>query len=370
MSALRVFVLSPDAYTGYGGIAQASRDLIDSVLASPEVSEVHGLSRAREENKQALPGRLRWRSPAGRGKASLMRALLRALREVPRCEVVLVTHINLLPLAMLARVRWGARLAVVLHGVEAWWPRRRWLLRPLLAKVDRFLAVSDFTRQRFLAWTGLRGDKVAVHPNCVDLTRFSPGTVDHGLLRRHDLEGKRVLLLVARLSPEDAPNKGIEPTMEALPTLLEGDEDLVLAVAGKGEDRARLEARAGKLGVSDQVRFLGFVPDAEMPALYRSAAAYVMPGRGEGFGLVYLEAMACGTPVLGSTRDASQEVIDAVGLGVVVDPEDRESLLSGLRQVLSMESGKRPARIEAFSRQAYAARTAELLDELAEERRR
>ncbi len=359
---LRFLVLTPDAYAGYGGIAQAARDLLQGLAAMPEVGEVVCLSRSREPwDPSALPEKLHWRAPAGGSRLSLLHAFLRLLCSGGRYDLILVTHINLLPLAWLLRRLRGGKLAVVLHGVEAWRPQRRILIRPLLAGVDAFLAVSAFTRQRFLAWAPVAPEAVKLHPNCVDLERFSPGSPEPGFLDRYDLRGKRVLLLVARLSPIDAPNKGIDQVLQLLPRLLRAHRDLVFAVAGKGADRARLEAKAEALGVSGQVRFLGFVPDSDKADLYRAASAYVMPGRIEGFGLVYLEAMASGVPVLGSTRDASQEVIAQLGFGEAVDPDDEAGLLTGIEAVLARPRGRRPAEMERYSLQAYQARGAALL---------
>lgn len=359
---LRGLVLTPDAYDGYGGIAQATRDLLRGVLAMPEIGEVTCLSRApKSGDPSTLPKKLRWHAPERGSKRAVLGVFLRLLWSRPHFDLILVTHINLLPLARLAQWRCGGKIAVVLHGVEAWNPRRRFSVEPLLAGVDVFLCVSDFTRQRFLQWAPVAPEKVELHPNCVDLERFTPAAPDAALLERYGLQGKRVLLLVTRLSPLDAPRKGVDEVLATLPQLSKQHPDLVFAIAGKGEDRARIEAEASKLGVSEQVRLLGFVPEEDKVALYRSATAYVMPGRVEGFGLVYLEAMACGIPVLGSRRDASQEVIETVRFGAAVDPEDPKALAAGIESVLAMPAGSRPEGLEAYSQDAHAARTAELL---------
>ncbi|MEX0921651.1 MAG: glycosyltransferase family 4 protein [Rhodovibrionaceae bacterium] len=360
--SLRCLVLTPDAYAGYGGIAQATRDLLRGVKAMPEIAEAVCLSRAREDfDPAALPAKLRWNVPRGDSLLSLFQALLRLLWRGARFDLILVTHINLLPLAWMARLWRGGRIAVLLHGEEAWKPQRQAVVKPLLGAVDSFLSVSDHTRQRFLQWAPVVPAKVKLHPNCVDLARFTPGPPETGFLARHVLEGKRVLLLVTRLSPLDAPRKGVDEILAVLPKLAERHSDLAFAVAGKGEDRSRIEQRARDLGVAAEVRLLGFVPEADKVALYRSAAAYVMPGRVEGFGLVYLEAMACGIPVLGSRLDASQEVVEAIGFGAAVDPDDPDALVAGIERVLALPAGQRPQGLEPYSREAHAARTAALL---------
>ena len=105
-------------------------------------------------------------------------------------------------------------------------------------------------------------------------------------------------------------------------------------MCGDGDDRPRLEAKAERLGVNDRVVFAGYVPEEEKEDHYRLADAFVMPGRGEGFGIVYLEAMACGVPVVASSADASREAVRNGQLGSVVDPDDPDDLLRGIHEAL------------------------------------
>src|SRR5439155_2564410 len=98
--------------------------------------------------------------------------------------------------------------------------------------------------------------------------------------------------------------------------------NVVYVVCGEGPDRSRLERKAVGLGVRDRVVFTGFIPEALKADYYRLADAYVMPSRGEGFGIVFLEAMACGIPVMGSRLDGSREALLDGELGVLVNPDD------------------------------------------------
>lgn len=144
---------------------------------------------------------------------------------------------------------------------------------------------------------------------------------------------------MARLASEER-YKGIDEVMAVMPELLSIHPHLVYLVVGDGDDRARLENRAETLGISSHMRFTGKILEDEKVGHYRLADAFVMPGRGEGFGIVYLEAMACGVPVVGSLLDGSQEALLDGELGVLVDPEDRRSLISGIDEAL-----QRPRRV-------------------------
>ena len=124
--------------------------------------------------------------------------------------------------------------------------------------------------------------------------------------------------------------------------------DIAYLIAGDGDDRARLEQKAADLGVADRVVFAGYVPETEKADHYRLADAFVMPGRGEGFGIVYLEALACGVPVVASALDASREAVRDGMLGEVVDPDDAASVRRGILAALSTER-KVPEGLTYFS---------------------
>jgi len=120
-----------------------------------------------------------------------------------------------------------------------------------------------------------------------------------------------------------------------LPRLLAELPTTRLVVAGDGDDRPRLEARAAALGLAPQVCFTGFVSEATLGELYRRAALFVMPSRGEGFGLVYLEAMRAGKPCVAARASAAAEIVADQETGLLVDPEDPADLAAALGRLLA-----------------------------------
>ena len=139
-------------------------------------------------------------------------------------------------------------------------------------------------------------------------------------------------------------------------------------IAGKGEDRERLEVMASELGVSDSVTFAGFVPDEELADHYRLADVFAMPSTGEGFGIVFLEAMGCGTPVLGGDLDGSVDALDNGKLGLLVDPMSVNAIAEGLISLLRKEGSAlwfdrenlSNALREKYGREAFRQRVAEI----------
>src|SRR5262249_24567745 len=154
------------------------------------------------------------------------------------------------------------------------------------------ISVSELTKQRFLEWAPLRKEQGHVIPDCGDLSEFGLGPKPDRLIERYGLTGRQVILTLARLSASER-YKVIDEMLELLPSLARDIPNLVYLIAGDGDDRSRLQEKAIALGLSDHVVFAGYIPDREKADYYRLADTFVMPGYGEGFGIVYLEAMAC-----------------------------------------------------------------------------
>src|SRR5205085_1990385 len=129
-----------------------------------------------------------------------------------------------------------------------------------------------------------------------------------------------VILTVGRLVAQER-CKGFDEVIEIMPQLVKRFPYIKYLIVGDGSDRSRLEAKAEALGVRDSVVFTGYIPESEKVAHYNLADVYVMPSHGEGFGIVLLEAAACGVPVVGSRGDGSREALLGGRLGSLVDPK-------------------------------------------------
>jgi glycosyltransferase involved in cell wall biosynthesis len=220
--------------------------------------------------------------------------------------------------------------------------------------------VSQYTKERFLEWAPLRADQGRVVPDCIDLEAYSPGPKRDALLERYGLRDRTILLTLGRLS-SDEQYKGHDEVLEVLPDLAEEVPDVAYLVCGDGDDRPRLERKAKRLGVADCTVFAGYVPEEEKEDHYRLADAFVMPGRGEGFGIVYLEALACGVPVVASSADASREAVRDGQLGAVVDPDDPDDVKKGILKILQEPTGV-PEGLDYFSVERFRERWHEVVE--------
>src|SRR5437867_889026 len=335
---MNLLVLLTDAFGGHGGIAKFNRDLLNALCAYPKVEEVTAFPRTITEDQGVLPDRLIYETQAARGKRAYVYHLGRFLAPRNSLDGVLCAHIHLLPLAALAARRYRAPLTLIVHGIEAWRPPRISGLRHSLQSVNTFVSVSLLTKQRFLQWAPMREEQGHIIPDCVDLSKYGPGPKPAPLIERYGVSGRRVVMTLGRLSADER-YKGIDEVLEVMPSLVREMPDLVYLIVGDGDDRSRLESKTRALGMDSHVVFAGYISEEEKAAHYRLADAFVMPGHGEGFGIVYLEAMACGITVVASKADASREAVLDGHLGILADPANPEEIRSAIKEALARPRG-------------------------------
>jgi phosphatidylinositol alpha-1,6-mannosyltransferase len=170
-------------------------------------------------------------------------------------------------------------------------------------------------------------ERVLVLPNTIG-EAFAPG--DGSTLRRAwGLQHKRVLLTVGRMDSREG-YKGQDRVIVALPQLLAAGHDLVYVVVGGGDDRTRLQSLAAERGVAERVRFVGVLGQDVVVDVYRMADLFVMPSTGEGFGIAFQEAMACGTPALGLAAGGAIDALADGELGTMASEAEFVPMLTRL----------------------------------------
>lgn len=320
---LRILALVTGAFGERGGIASYNRALCRALAADPNVQSVILLPRRADAPGEG-PVKACQLAPIANPFAYALAAVVIALRERP--DIVFCGHLNMSWLGVIVARLAGARLVLQAHGVEAWSsPAGQ---RAAAAKADLVLCVSRDTRARLMTWSEATPERAVVVPNTV-AARFTPG--DRTSARtRFGLGDARLILCVGRLNAHEG-YKGQDLAIGLIGDLRAKGHEVVLVIAGDGDDRPRLEALAQAQGVADQVRFLGHVCDDALLDLYRSADLYLMPSKGEGFGIVFLEAMACGTSAIGLAAGGAADALGR-GLGSAVTEDD---LLQAVDNALS-----------------------------------
>lgn len=257
-----------------------------------------------------------------------LRLVAAALRGSRRAELVLLGHPHFAPLGWLASLRNRAPYWVVAHGIEVWHPLPGHI-RYALQRSDGVIAVSRHTADQLTDVQGVRRERIAVIPPALD-PDFATGSAEPPPLPR---PAHPVLLTVGRMVRAE-PGKGVDIVLEALERLLPRYPHLLYVVVGDGDARPGLECRVQERGLSHAVWFAGAQPLPQLRGFYQQADVFVMPSRQEGFGIVFLEAMSCGVPVIGARQGGIPDVIEDGVTGFLVEPNDVETLTACLDKVL------------------------------------
>ncbi|MEH2030684.1 MAG: glycosyltransferase [Nostoc sp.] len=245
------------------------------------------------------------------GRLQMTAALLKCLLQ-SRPQQVFCGHINLAVLVQTLCQPLGIPYTVLTYGKEVWEPLKNQERRALTSAVGIW-TISRYSRDRACVANSLNPKTVQMMPCAIDGDKFTPGSKQPELIQKYGLTGAKVLMTVARLWSGDI-YKGVDVTIRALPQIAQIFPEVKYLVIGRGDDQPRLAQLAKDLGVSDHVVLAGFVATEELMEHYRLADAYIMPSQ-EGFGIVYLEAMACGVPVLSGDDDGSADPLQDGKLG-------------------------------------------------------
>jgi phosphatidylinositol alpha-1,6-mannosyltransferase len=256
-------------------------------------------------------------------------------------------------LALAVRVRTGIRYCCYAHGEEVnlsnpeerpRWYRRRVLGSRELASMmylvlrgaDYVIANSENTRHILTRRWGLPERRVRLLYPGVDTTRFVPAPPDAAVRARLGWSRRKVLLTVGRLQKR----KGHDVMVRALATLRRRRPDTLYSIVGDGDERSHLERLVDELDLSGHVQFLGAVDEDTLLSCYQQCDLFVLPNREiegdiEGFGMVLLEAQACGKPVITGQSGGTMEAIKVPDTGILVDCHQAETLAAAVDDLLS-----------------------------------
>jgi phosphatidylinositol alpha-1,6-mannosyltransferase len=260
--------------------------------------------------------------------------------------------------------RHGVPYGVVVHGTELLLLDakirlsrfKRWTAGGLVTGATVLVANSTWTAALARSVYELLGRsdlarRVQVVPLGTEPTQFRPGIDPTPIRAKYGLAGGPWILTVARLEW----HKGIDTVIEALPAVRAAHPTARYVVAGTGPRQTQLEQLATRLGLGDAVKFLGFVPDEALPALYNAVDLYVGASRYhellvEGFGISLVEASASGIAVVGGRSGGVPDAVRDGETGILVDPEDRADVAAGITRLLGDEALRR--RMGAAGRRA------------------
>lgn len=297
------------------------------------------------------------------GRVRLAAALLICLLQ-RRPQHVFCGHINLAVMVQTLCQPLGIPYTVLTYGKEVWEPLPSRYRRALQHSAGIW-TISRYSRDRVCTVNGIDPQLIQFLPCTIDGDAFTPGPKLLALVERYGIAGAKLLMTVARLWSGDI-YKGVDVTIRALPKIAQVFPEVKYLVIGRGDDQPRLARLAQNLGVGERVIFAGFVPTTQLVEHYRLADAYVMPSQ-EGFGIVYLEAMACGVPVLSGDADGSADPLQDGCLGWRVPHRDPEAVAAASIEILKGGDQRcdgqwlRKQSLALFGKDTFAQRLEQLL---------
>lgn len=353
---------------GGGGIAKFNYDLMASLLSNQAVKNLTVWARDRInpvpfDRVKNIRFEFSYFGGAIGYVSTLFFRALKNLFNGRRYEIVYCCHINFLPAAYLINTILGSRIVLFIHGIEAW-KKKGYLQKFLLRKVTHVISVSQFTRDKFIGWSGFESQKISILPNSINMDICSLSERNPELEKRYGLSGKFVVMTLCRHSAGER-YKGVDEILELLPDISDVIPNVVYLIAGDGDDLDRLKEKVAEMGVSDRVVFAGYIPENMKLQFYGLADVFSMAGYGEGFGIVFLEAMACGIPVIASCRDGSKEAVLGGELGAVADPMHPQTIKEEIIKIYRNPVKKVPDNLGHFSFENFKIRLNDILGRIA-----
>ena len=246
------------------------------------------------------------------------------------------------PLALMAsalRKNGVSNIVALSHGHEVWWakiPIFKQLLRKIIKDVDHLGYLGNFTKNEIINVSNEPNKLIQIAPG-IDTNHFMPRTSSAKLIAKYRLEDRRIIICVARL----VHRKGQDQLIQAMPKILESHPDAILLLVGVGPIKQMLENSARQLRITHKIVFAGRISHDELPDYLAISEIFAMPVRSrfsglevEGLGIVYLEASACGKPVVvGNSGGAADAVIDGV-TGLLVDSSKVDEISNAICKLL------------------------------------
>ena len=258
-----------------------------------------------------------------------------------RPDIIFLAHLPFLPMGKFIQEFLNIPYVVSVHGIEAWHIKKDSHKKALL-KARAVLAVSRYTAEKLWNQIPNLKKKIFFLKNMVDGKEFSIQEKPQYILERHNLKDAKVILTVSRLYPSDE-KKGHLNVINALPIVQKVFPNVRYVIVGSGlkgfgDNRQRISQYAREQGVGGLVILTGRVSSKELGDYYNACDVFVMPSTQEGFGVVFLEALASGKPVIAGNRDGSREAVLEGELGILVNPESKEEIARAIIKVFRGEA--------------------------------
>lgn len=334
---MKVLFLYLKAFSFTGGIEKFNRSLLKALheLSVDGYMDADAISAYDPVPDEKYFPQLRFTGHGGGRPLFVLNALYQALKY----DTVILGHVNLAIVGYLIKlIKPSVRLIVIAHGIEVWYTLTGTKKR-LLENADIILAVSNFTKGKILEFNPtVKESRIRIFPNTIDPYFKLPSTFNKPsyLMERYGLiKNQQVLLTITRLAYSEK-YKGYDDVIASIPRIKKEVPGLTYLIGGKADpgEHERVKKLIEQTGVCETVRLLGFIDDTELIDHYLLADVFVLQSRKEGFGIVFIEALACGRKVIAGSKDGSVEALMQGELGTLIDPDDQQELIQSIVNLL------------------------------------
>ncbi|MBD2187081.1 glycosyltransferase [Pseudanabaena mucicola] len=340
----KIHVWLPDIFQFKGGIQVYSAFLIQALEQVLPDSDRHIFLKndAKATNDLNFNSQTKFNF-GGQYKSSFLhtpifafQVLFAALIQKP--DLIICGHINFSPLALDIFKLLKIPYWLIVYGLDAWDLKDQNKIKALKS-AQKIISIGGYTRDRIVTEQQISNTEFSLLPVTFDASQFTIRPKLQYLLDRYQLDiDQQIILTVARLAGSDR-YKGYDQIIQALPTIRQQIPNVHYLLVGKGEDRDRIEKSIKDHHLQDCVTLTGFIPDHELNDHYNLCDVFAMPSKGEGFGIVYLEALACGKPAIGGNQDGAIDALCNGELGILIDPDNIEQIAQVIVDTLQ---GKHP----------------------------
>jgi len=331
---VKVLFLTLKTFSLTGGIEKVcrsvSRVLYD--LSEEEIvqSTVYSMYDKNTDRDSRYLSKKQFRGFEGKKERFVVQSFLTGLK----ADVIVLSHIHLINIVyFIKKIHPHKKIYLLAHGIEIWKKFSDAKLK-MLNQLDRIICVSEFTAQKIMDMHHIPQERIEVLNNCLDPFYHLSTQFDKpkALLERYHLNSEHLILFsLSRLSSSEK-YKGYDHTIELFPKLLESYPNLVYLLAGKWDmaEKKRLEHLITENNLQDHIRMIGFVDEAELTEHFVLSDLFILPSKKEGFGIVFIEALASGLRVIAGNKDGSVDALRGGTLGVLIDPDNQGEILAAI----------------------------------------
>jgi glycosyltransferase involved in cell wall biosynthesis len=266
-------------------------------------------------------------------------------RESTKADLIVLSHVNILPAFYLLKcLNRKPVFYLFAHGIELWDDLTA-TKKNMLLYCQKFLSVSQYTAKLIEMKQGIGINRINIFPNCLDpfLSRRQSEKSEK-LMARYSLKKDDIVLLtLTRLSSKEY-YKGYDHVLNCLNRIVKYYPNCKYLIVGNYDlqEKMRIDGIIEEQGLQNRVVITGYIDDQELEAHYRLADLYVMPSKKEGFGIVFIEAMFYGLPVIAGNKDGSPQALLGGELGILIDPDSEDELVESILNVLEKPASFKP----------------------------